>query len=219
MFESNRYAILAINDAALLSRCRDAIADIGEIGYVAHVHEYADAISVTRASPPTLAVIECCLNGATGFSMIKWLSARFPGAEVVALYGGGHESALKALQCGATAVVEKSAGHQTLSENLRAAMQSETNVEPRLAREIVRTLHSSQHTASPARTSLSTALTAREAEVLQLIARGLTFGEVGDALEISRHTVAFHCRHIYRKLSVRSRAEAVFEARTHGIVP
>ena len=60
-------------------------------------------------------------------------------------------------------------------------------------------------------------LTAREAEVLRLIAAGCTSQEIADRLVISIHTVERHITHIYQKLGVRGRAEAVAFAFTHGI--
>src|SRR5262249_32267016 len=60
-------------------------------------------------------------------------------------------------------------------------------------------------------------LTTREAEVLQLIAAGCTSQEIADRLVISIHTVERHITHIYQKLGVRGRAEAVAVAFTQGI--
>ncbi|MGH7898600.1 MAG: response regulator transcription factor, partial [Candidatus Binatia bacterium] len=61
-------------------------------------------------------------------------------------------------------------------------------------------------------------LTEREHEVLVLLVKGFTFQEIGDLLAISAHTVTSHVKHIYEKLEVRSRAEAVYEALQLGIV-
>ena len=55
-------------------------------------------------------------------------------------------------------------------------------------------------------------------EILKLIAKGLSFAEVGGALGISSHTIVAHVKKIYRKLSVHSRGEAVFEATQLGIL-
>lgn len=57
-----------------------------------------------------------------------------------------------------------------------------------------------------------TCLTAREAEVLRLIARGRTYAQIGDDLGVSPHTVTSHIRNTYRKLGVRSGAAAVMRA-------
>jgi DNA-binding CsgD family transcriptional regulator len=62
------------------------------------------------------------------------------------------------------------------------------------------------------------ALTAREHEVLDLLAKGLTYDEAAETLHVSFHTIASHVKHIYGKLAVRSRSEAVYEATQLGIL-
>ncbi len=61
-------------------------------------------------------------------------------------------------------------------------------------------------------------LTEREREVLALLVKGFTVHEIGNLLGISAHTVTTHVKHIYKKLEVRSRAEAVYEALQLGIL-
>jgi DNA-binding CsgD family transcriptional regulator len=65
---------------------------------------------------------------------------------------------------------------------------------------------------------LAEPLTDRELETLHLLARGFTDAESGEILGISPHTVGTHVKNIYRKLEVRSRAEAVFEASNRGLL-
>jgi DNA-binding NarL/FixJ family response regulator len=61
-------------------------------------------------------------------------------------------------------------------------------------------------------------LSPRESEVLSLIAKGFSFGEIARLLEISRHTVTTYVKRIYQKLAVHSRGEAVYEAGRLGII-
>ena len=61
-------------------------------------------------------------------------------------------------------------------------------------------------------------LTPRETDVLKLVAKGFTYAEIAGMLELSVHTVTTHVKNTYRKLEVRSRGEAVFEAVQRGIV-
>jgi DNA-binding NarL/FixJ family response regulator len=61
-------------------------------------------------------------------------------------------------------------------------------------------------------------LSARETEILQLLAKGMSFNEIGEILGISPHTVTAHIKKIYRKLAVHSRGEAVYEATQMGLL-
>ena len=70
---------------------------------------------------------------------------------------------------------------------------------------------------APAPASLPDELTPREAEVLSLIARGLSNREIADALVVSEATVKTHVNHVFAKIGARDRAQAVHYAYTHGL--
>jgi DNA-binding CsgD family transcriptional regulator len=61
-------------------------------------------------------------------------------------------------------------------------------------------------------------LTARESDVLRLVARGYTYAEIAEIEGISMHTVQMHIKHLYRKLEVHSRGEAVYQAGLMGLM-
>ena len=67
--------------------------------------------------------------------------------------------------------------------------------------------------------SVANPLSPRETEVLNLLARGMSFAEISSVLNISCHTVTAHIKKIYRKLQVHSRGEAIYEAAQLGILP
>lgn len=69
------------------------------------------------------------------------------------------------------------------------------------------------------RPAVANPLSPRETEVLNLLARGMSFAEISSVLNISCHTVTAHIKKIYRKLQVHSRGEAVYEAAQLGILP
>jgi DNA-binding CsgD family transcriptional regulator len=78
-----------------------------------------------------------------------------------------------------------------------------------------------EHSASPETAALETnpaGLSAREAEVLRLVATGLTNAEVAEKLFLSSRTVDWHLGSIYRKLGIHSRAEATRFASEHGLL-
>ena len=64
----------------------------------------------------------------------------------------------------------------------------------------------------------SNPLSERKTEILQLLAKGMSFSEIGEILTISPHTVTAHIKKIYRKLQVHSRGEAVYEAAQMGLI-
>jgi DNA-binding NarL/FixJ family response regulator len=88
---------------------------------------------------------------------------------------------------------------------------------PAIARHLLRRFRAPAPPASSAGEE-APGLTERKHEVLALLVKGFTFSEIGELLGISAHTVTTHVKHIYGKLEVRSRAEAVYEALQLGIV-
>ena len=93
-------------------------------------------------------------------------------------------------------------------------------VSPEVAKSVLRALrtyttHTIEKTTAPIQPN---PLSERETEILQLLAKGMSFNEIGDILTISPHTVTAHIKKIYRKLQVHSRGEAVYEAAQMGLI-
>ena len=86
-----------------------------------------------------------------------------------------------------------------------------------IARQLLKRLKPRGIAAAVGRTE-ETPLSAREAEVLALIAKGFSFGEIARLLGVSQHTVISHVKKIYQKLAVHSRGEAVYEAGKMGLI-
>jgi DNA-binding NarL/FixJ family response regulator len=89
-----------------------------------------------------------------------------------------------------------------------------------VARSVLRAIRNRMGGTAPARAAGAeqNPLSARETEILQLLAKGMSFNEIGEILGISPHTVTAHIKKIYRKLAVHSRGEAVYEATQMGLL-
>lgn len=90
---------------------------------------------------------------------------------------------------------------------------------PTAARVLVDALRRKPTVKPASRPAVANPLSPRETEVLNLLARGMSFAEISSVLNISCHTVTAHIKKIYRKLQVHSRGEAVYEAAQLGILP
>ena len=97
-------------------------------------------------------------------------------------------------------------------------------ISPSIARHLLKHFHPPQPESPPAPSGDDTTpdrgpvLTRREHEVLRLIAKGFSYQEIAETLSLSVHTVTSHIKHIYRKLAVGSRGEAVYEASQIGLL-
>jgi DNA-binding NarL/FixJ family response regulator len=117
-------------------------------------------------------------------------------------------SVLGALRAGARGYLTKDAGAEDIRAAVQAVAGGGTVLDPAIQHHVVAAVN----TPAP-----SHDLTPREAEVLSLIAEGLTNAEIADRLVVSHATVKSHVNHIFAKLGVRDRAQAVVFAYSNGL--
>ncbi len=109
---------------------------------------------------------------------------------------------------------------EDLVTSIRLIRGGGSPVSPTVTRSVLRAIHSravAPQTKQPVSGDVMP-LSQRESEILSLIAKGISFSEIGSILSISPHTVTAHIKKIYRKLQVHSRGEAVYEATCLGIL-
>jgi len=151
-------------------------------------------------------VMDIDLPGMNGIQCTRIVKERWPHVQVLmCTVFEDDDKILSALKAGATGYVVKQAPIGELLEAIRDVHAGGSPMSAGIARKVVGTFH--QPAAQP------TTLTHREQEVLELIAEGLTVKEIADRANVSNNTVRTHIRHIYEKLHVRSRVEAVNKMR------
>lgn len=199
--------VLCVDDHRLV---RDGIALV--INRESDMHVVATAASVAEASAafareqPDVTLMDLQLGDESGVDAIRAIHALDPGAKVVVVtMYHGHEDIYRAMQAGATTYLVKNALSDDLIRVLRDVYAGErpmsADVEARLR----------ERADQPA-------LTAREVQVLEMIARGLRNKEIAAALDISDETVRAHVRNLFSKLSTTDRTAAVHTAIRRGII-
>ena len=169
---------------------------------------------------PDLVLLDLMLPGLDGLSCLALLRERHPETTVVVLSGTEDEEIVeRALSGGAAAVVRKSISPADLPVLLRQVLQGSVRfATPRIARAVVtKATRESQLDVVRAEACGETGLTARELEVLEMVARGLPNRAVAEELFLSDQTVKRHLRKVYRKLGVANRTEAARTAYRLGL--
>jgi DNA-binding NarL/FixJ family response regulator len=169
---------------------------------------------------PDLVLLDLMLPGLDGLSCLALLRERHPETTVVVLSGTEDEEIVeKALSGGAAAVVRKSISPADLPVLLRQVLQGSVKfATPRIARAVVtKATRQSRLDEVRAEACGETGLTARELEVLEMVARGLPNRAVAEELFLSDQTVKRHLRKVYRKLGVANRTEAARTAYSLGL--
>jgi len=178
----------------------------------------AEAGSLAEASaclqpPPDIALIDLGLPDGSGVRLIETLKAT--GAAtlcVVATVFDDDAHLFPALRAGAQGYVLKDQSPEALADMLRGIAAGQPPLSPSIARRLLKHFQPQPTPAS------AVALTARETEVLQQVAKGYNAQQVADALRLSRHTVTGYLKDVYRKLRVTTRAEATLEAARRGLI-
>jgi DNA-binding NarL/FixJ family response regulator len=129
---------------------------------------------------------------------------------------GDERHVLSAVEAGATGYILKDGSNAYVADSILELLGGGSPISPAIARHLLKRFRAdAPETPGGAEAAR---LTEREREVLVLLMKGFTFSEIGGLLHISAHTVTSHVKHIYQKLEVRSRGEAVYEALQLGIL-
>ena len=213
--------ILVVDDLAdALAMLQDAIqAAFGDVPctLARSVREALGVIDSGRTFD--LALIDLALGDGSGLELITRLSLRQPHCTVVvASIHDDDDHLFQALQAGAQGYLLKDHPPPWLALQLQGIAQGQPPLSPAIARRLLRHFQPPRPVPAPTSPHMATDLSARERDVLGLLAQGVRIADIGIALGISRHTVGDHVKNIYRKLNINSRAEAALQARQLGLI-
>jgi len=153
-----------------------------------------------------------------GVEATRRLRERDPGVKVVVLTTYADDrSVLDALRAGALGYLTKDAGAAEIQQALHRVAGGQAALDPAVQLHLVEAIADGPPSGS-APASLPDGLTPREAEVLTLIAAGLSNAEIAERLVVSEATVKSHVNHMLAKIGARDRAQAVGYAYRHGLV-
>jgi DNA-binding NarL/FixJ family response regulator len=180
-----------------------------------------EAIDWVRVRKFDLALVDLGLPDGSGTDVVAALQAHQPRAMavVVTIYDDD-EHLFPALQAGAFGYLLKEQPREQLVAQLLRITQGEPPLSPSIARRVLAWFAQATSTRRQVLQEVGqrVALTERETDILQRVAKGYTMPEISTQTGISRHTVADHVKQIYKKLDVSSRAEAALEAARRGLV-
>lgn len=192
---------------------RQVIEQQPDLELVAEAATVAEVTALVDSLDPGVVVMDLSLPDGSGINATRLVREAHPGTAVVVLTVHDDLSYLRqAFGAGAAGYVVKDAADTELVAAIRAVAAGGSYVHPRLGAALARS-EPSGAVGGPGGD-----LSERETQVIQLIAMGLTNGEIADRLHVSVRTVESHRAHIYQKLGTRSRAELVMIAREAGLL-
>ena len=176
----------------------------------------AQAIELTQRRPADVFLVDLGLPDRDGRDIIRWLTAQYPAAlAMVVTVFADEEHVLTSLEAGAVGYLLKDTPPDEMARHIVELYEGGSPISPSVARSVIRRFIGKK----PDRViNVDNPLSERELQVLQLIEKGMSYEEASAILGITWHTVTAHLRHVYRKLQVNSKGQAVFEAKQRGFL-
>ena len=181
----------------------------GGLAVVGEAASGDEAVRVVAALDPDVVLMDLRMPGGDGVDATARIVAAHPQVRVLVLTTYDTETdVLRAVEAGASGYLLKDTAASELRRAVRATAEGQTVLAPAVAARLVR----------QTRQAPLESLSARELEVLELVARGATNRDIGRALHVSEATVKSHLVHAFTKLGVSDRTAAVTTALERGLI-
>ncbi len=199
---------------------RDAVArDLSEAGFevTATAKDGAQALRVVGAARPDVVVLDLALPDASGVEVTRGILAACPAARVLILSASGEQQdVLDAIKAGAAGYLVKSTARTEFLDAVRRTAAGDAVFTPGLAGLVLGEFRRLASGPAPGAAG-APHLTEREAEVLRMVATGLSYKQIADRLVLSHRTVQNHVQNTLTKLHLHNRVELVRYAIEHGL--
>lgn len=213
---------LVEDDAAFQAAFRKALASAPDLVMTGVAATAAEAQTLFAAPPADVLVVDLGLPDGSGIDVIAEAHVRWPGCAImVATTFADERHVIASIEAGASGYLLKDSPLETIAQDIRVLHGGGSPISPRIARQVLMRFRPDERSEESPETEDAKgvpSLSDREKETLQLITRGFSFEEIAELMGVSRNTVLTFVRRIYAKLEVRSKTEAVFEARAHGLL-
>ena len=187
-----------------------------EIEIVGKALSGEESLEGIAAQQPEVVLLDLGLPQMSGIEVTREIKKKYPKMEVLIFtVFDEEEKVMEAIQAGASGYLLKGMEAEKIVEAIREVKDGGSVIQPSLARSLLRQF---QVQAEPGKEEPFPNLTPREVEILQIIAKGLSNAEAAKVLKISRATIRTHLEHIYAKMSVSNRVEAITEGIRQGLI-
>ena len=210
--------VVLADDQRLVRESLSTLLDLLDgIDLVANAADGQEAVDLVEVHRPDVVLMDLRMPRLDGIEATRRLRERCPDVRVIALTTfADDESVLGALRAGARGYLTKDAGSDQIRDAILAVAAGEAALDPAVQHHVVAALADAGNP-PPTAPELPAGLTPREAEVLALIAEGLTNAEIAERLVVSPTTVKSHINHLFAKAGLRDRTQAVNYAYRTGI--
>ena len=203
--------LLLVDDHTVVRRGLQMVLSLEpDLEIVGEAADGREALEQVAQLQPDVVLMDLLMPVMTGVEAIRAIKGDSPEVEVVALTSVLEDKlVVEAIEAGATGYLLKDTGPDVLVAAIRAAHRGEVHLDPKAKKRLVREVRTPE---------MRESLTARETEILRLVAKGMANREVAERLEVSEVTVKTHVSSILSKLGLQSRTQAALFALKEGLV-
>lgn len=207
--------LITDDDPLVRLALKQFIARAPEITVVGEAENGFEAIDAIETLNPDIVMMDVQMPGMGGIEATGHITARWPEVLVLAVTTlDSHDTVIPMLNAGATGYMLKDSSPDEIVSALRQAHQGTSSLSPRVAAMLVQHVRDGK----PASDSSVETLTARETEVLEKLALGMSNSEIAESLHVSEGTVKAHLGGIMTKWQVRDRVQVLITAARAGLV-
>jgi len=201
----------------------DALATSSNIALLTVVGTQALGLSILNGPSVDVLIVDLGLPDGSGIDIIRATHAKWPDCNIMVSTTFGDElHVMQSLEAGATGYLLKDSEPKNLIDEIRSLHNGGSPISPLIARKILTRFRNENKKNvtlnEKASVKLNVGLSMREQEVLEYITKGFSSNEIAGLISVSPHTILTYVRRIYTKLKVTSKAEAIYEARSQGLL-
>ncbi|MGV3635676.1 MAG: response regulator [Pseudorhodoplanes sp.] len=179
----------------------------------------AEAMQAIERETIDLLITDLRLPDGHGVRAIRMLRTRQPQADAMVISVlADDRNVIEAIEAGASSYLLKDSDPINIIDAIADLLSGRSPISPTIARTIIRRIAGKDTEQKEPPPDSGEKLTPREMDILWGIAKGFTYGELAESLQISKQTVPVHIKNIYRKLQANNRSEAVYEASRRGLI-
>lgn len=220
------HVVIVEDDPCFSDALSQVVRDAPDMRLAGIASTRAAGLAMLQGPPADVLLVDLGLPDGSGIDVIRAAAQQWPSCSIMVSTNFGDEMhVMQSIEAGAAGYLLKDSSPTKTVDEIRSLASGGSPISPLIARQVLERFRqgvSGSGTATnpqaPPAGSESAPLSAREKEVLDLITKGFTAHEIAKLMQLSHFTVRTFVRRIYTKLKVTSKAEAIYEARTQGIL-
>ena len=213
-FQPHTIRVLIADDHTIVRRgIKALLAQTDDVQVVGEAVNGQEAVRLSRLLDPDIILMDLLMPVMDGIEATRQVTASQPHMGVLVLTSFVHDDKVfSAIKAGAMGYLLKESEPSELIRSIYQIRQGEPSLDSRIARKIIQEIHQ-----EPASKPTTEPLTARELDVLQLLAKGLSNQEIAERLVVAEVTVRTHISHLLGKLHLANKVQAALYALRQGI--